>query len=235
MKSKLCAINNRSGITIIELVVAAAVMSVVSLVLFTMYSRSTNAFKITSWKQERTAQSEIFWAGMRKHLEEASNLYDMTQLHAAGSANPIIPEVARPLQVHPDPTNVSEGNILIWNSSQLDFQFIEPFAHTSTNRTFILRKNGRRLALLMDQDNQKRTITRLDDVIDITFVVESVVKNTNNEEEIVNDIVPDASGTMLSISIILAPPQGYIAEQLRVPQNHKFRLNVAPSLDASMS
>lgn len=235
MKSELCATKNKSGITLTELVIAAAVMSSLSLVLFAMYSRGTDTFKITAWKQERTAQSEIFWAGMRKHLEEASNLYDMSLPDAAGSPNPVIPEVARPIQIHPDPSSVADGNILVWNSSQLNFQFAPPFAHTSTNQTFFLRKNGRRLTLIMDQAGQRRTITRLDDVVDITFVVESVVKNLNNEEEIVNGFVADASGTMLAVSIILAPPQGYVAEQLRVPQNHKFRLNVAPINDAGLS
>lgn len=234
MKLELCATNNRSGITIMELLVTTAVMSALTMILFMMYSRGTNTFKITSWKQERTSQAEIFWAGMRKHLEEASNLYDMSLSDAAGSSNPIIPEVIRPLQVHPDPTSVGAGNILAWNSSQLDFQFTAPFAHTSTSQTYFLRKNGRRLVLLMNQGVQNRTIARLDDVVDITFVVESVVKNSNNEEEIVDGFVAGASGTMLTISIILAPPQGYIAEQLRVPQNHKFRLNVAPISDASL-
>lgn len=72
-----------------EALVAIVILSGFILTLMFMYRRSTETFKITVWKQERTAQAEIFWSFMRKHLEEATNFLDLTS--EVGKENPVIP------------------------------------------------------------------------------------------------------------------------------------------------
>lgn len=194
-----------------------------------LYKRSTETFKITLWKQERTAQAEIFWSFMRKHLEEATNYLDLAL--EAGNASPIVPEEPRPVKIHPNPSSAPDGNILAWNVSTTKFDFSPPFSHSSDHNVFSLAKKGKKLELRSSKT--QKPVATLDDIDAISFIVSSVTKNTSNEESIVTGIDPDAIGTMLEISLTLSPPEGYIAADLKIPYNHKFRINVPPHPDTA--
>jgi len=188
-----------------------------------LYSRSSDSFKITAWKQERTAQADVFWAYTRKALEEATNKLDFVP----GMLNPTLTEEPRPLKFHPDPTVAPDGNIIAWHVSKTTIDMMTS-NHTTVHSVFSLAKEKRRIILV----GGAKPIF-LDDVVRIEFVVSSVTRTPNNAEEIVAGIAPGAVGTMLEISLTLAPPAGYIAGDLRIPMNHKFRLNVAPFSDSA--
>lgn len=188
-----------------------------------LYSRSSDSFKITAWKQERTAQADLFWMHARKALEEATNKLEF----APGMLNPTLTEEPRPLKFHPDPSAAPDGNIMAWHVSKTTIDMMTS-NHVSVHNVFALAKEKRRIILV----GGAKPIF-LDDVVRIEFVVSSVKRTPNNAEEIVAGIAPGAVGTMLEISLTLAPPAGYIAGDLRIPMNHKFRLNVAPFSDSA--
>ncbi|HAE40635.1 MAG TPA: hypothetical protein DCG57_18675 [Candidatus Riflebacteria bacterium] len=214
---------SRRAFTIIEIVVSIVVMSGFVGAVMYLYSRSSDSFKITAWKQERTAQADLFWAHVRKALEEATNKLEF----APGMLNPTLNEEPRPLKFHPDPSAAPDGNIMAWHVSKTTIDMMAG-NHATVHNTFALTREKRRITLV----GLARPVF-LDDVVRIEFVVSSVTRLTNNAEETVAGVVPTAVGTMLEISLTLAPPPGYIAGDLRVPMNHKFRLNVAPFSDTA--
>ncbi len=223
MKLKL---PNKKAFTIIEILVSIVVMSIFIIGVMYLYSRSSDSFKITAWKQERTAQADIFWANARKALEEATN--DL-RFEAGAAMNPTLKEELKPIKIHPDPGGAPDGNILAWNVSKTTFDMATA-KHSSIHSVYALTKQGRRLNLV----GGDRRPGVLDDVVDIKFTVSSVMKTANNDEEIKEKIIDSAAiGTLLEIAITLAPPPNFIAGDLRVPMNHKFRLNVAPFSDSA--
>ncbi len=212
-----------------ETLVAIMIFSTFVLTMMFLYRRSTETFKITVWKQERTAQAEIFWAFLRKHLEEASNFLDLAG--QAGNANPVIPENPRPFKFHPTPASAGDGNIAAWNVSNTKFDFAPPYAHSSQHTNYFLVKNKRRIEL--SSSSSARPLAVIDDVEEIAFTVSSVIKNATNEDTIVAGIDPNAIGTMFEVALTLKPPAGYLAGEVKIPQNHKFRVNVAPHSDSA--
>ncbi|EKE22395.1 MAG: hypothetical protein ACD_6C00847G0002 [uncultured bacterium] len=117
---------------------------------------------------------------------------------------------------------------MAWNVSKTTFD-LPTSNHTSVHNIFALVKDGRRLSLV---GGGGRSVF-IDDVVRIEFKVSSVIKSLNNAEDTIDGANPAAIGTLLEISLILAPPDGFIAGDLRVPMNHKFRLNVAPFVDSA--
>ena len=184
-----------------------------------LYRRSSDTFKITAWKQERAAQADLFWAQARKALEEATDRLEFTP----GVSNPPLLRELRPIKVHPSPGSAPDGNILAWNVSKTTYDMAGS-NHTSTHNIFSMAKQKRRLVI----NGGSGRAPVLDDVVAVEFIVSSVTKNAQNVEEITAGINSAAVGTLLEIAVTLAPPEGYIAVDLKVPMSHKFRLNVAP-------
>lgn len=211
------------------MLVSILILSTFVVTLMFLYRRSTETFKITVWKQERTAQAELFWALMRKHLEEATNYLDLAS--QAGNENPVIPDDPRPFKFHPIPSAAPDGNILAWNVSRAKFDYSPPFAHTSQHVNYFLVRNKKRLELR--SSSSAKVMAAVDDVDDIAFTVSSVIKNSSNEDEITAGVDANAIGTMFELSLTLKPPAGYIASDLRIPHNHKFRINVPPHSDSA--
>jgi type II secretory pathway pseudopilin PulG len=218
-------LRNNRAFTIIEIVVSILVFSGFVLAVMFLYRRSSDSFKITAWKQERAAQADLFWAHTRKALEEAT---DRLEFAPGVINNPPLLKETRPIKIHPSPGTVTDGNILAWNVSKTTYDMAGS-NHTSTHRTFSMVKQKRRL-IINGGDGRSPV---LDDVAALEFIVSSVTKLPNNAEEITAGISPAAIGTLLEISLTLAPPEGYIAGDLKVPMSHKFRLNVAPSSDSA--
>ena len=215
----------------VEALVAIILLSGFVLTLMFMYRRSTETFKITVWKQERTAQAEIFWSFMRKHLEEATNFLDLTG--EVGKENPVIPLVLRPFKFHPTPGGAPDGNILAWNVSNTKFAFSPPYAHSSQHTNFFLVKRKKRIELVSSAS--AGPVAALDDVEDIAFTISSILKDSNREENITPGADPNAVGTMFEVSLTLRPPRGYLASDIKIPHNHKFRINVPPHSDPDPS
>ncbi|MBU1107849.1 MAG: hypothetical protein KKB51_14340 [Candidatus Riflebacteria bacterium] len=225
MKLKL---QSKKAFTIIEIVTSILVMAGFITAVMYLYSRSNSSFKITAWKQERTAQADIFWTYMRKALEEATNRLEFEFKPGPGGVpEMMLNEMPRPFKFHPDPTGAPDGNIMTWNVSKTNIDMMTS-NHTSVHNIFALVKSGHRLTLV----GGARPIF-IDDVVRIEFKISSVIKTPNNTEETKDGANPAAIGTFLEISLIMAPPDGYIAGDLRVPMNHKFRLNVAPFSDSA--
>ncbi len=219
-------INNRKiGFTIVEVVVSIMVLSLFITVVMYLYSRSSDSFRITLWKQQRTAQAELFWARMRKHLEEATS--DLT--FELGSANPDLTELPRPFKFHPSPDSLAAGNVMAWGVTRVNFSFTPPFTHTRQHSFFSLAKDGRRIIL------REGGIVRaeLDDVVQISFRVSSVMKAADNSEQIFAGSDPAADGTLVEIAVTLSPPANLMAAHQRIPQNHKFRLNIPSQSDTN--
>jgi prepilin-type N-terminal cleavage/methylation domain-containing protein len=217
-------LQNKKAFTIIEIVVSIMVFSVFIMAVMYLYSRSSDSFRITAWKQERAAQSDIFWAQARKALEEATNRLEFS----TDILNPTLTESPRPVKIHPDPSSAPNGNILAWNVSRTIYDMASS-NHTSEHSIYSIARQNRRLVI----NGGGGRAPVLDDVVAIEFIVSSVIKTANNAEEIVAGINADAIGTLLEISLTLAPPDGYIARDLKVPMSHKFRLNVAPFSDSA--
>ncbi len=217
-----------AGFTITEIIISIAVLSLLFLVIMYLYGRSSDSFKITLWKQQRTAQSEIFWTHMRKHLEEATNELNLPDPF---DANPDINVVPRPLKFNPTAATLENGIILAWRSSKINFKFEPSPNHSITENTFFLLKKGRTVELKSGSDS----ISKIEDVEVIDVKATSVLKTSENDETFVNGANPDALGTVIEISITLSPPKGYLAEDLKLPQSHKFRLTVGSAEDSSPS
>jgi hypothetical protein len=198
------------------------ILAVFVTVLMYMYSRSSDSFKITLWKQQRTAQSEMFWTFMRKHLEEATHDLQVE----AFVENPNVTISPKHLKFHPTPGNAT-GTILAWNCSKVKFE--PSLNHSVSHSTVLLNKTGPLLELVVDG----KTVAKLNDVDNIDFKITSVHTDAANEEFLNIGADPDAVGSIIEISLVLSPPDGYLAESQRIVQNHKFRLNVGAVPDSS--
>jgi len=61
----------------VEMIIAAFIFGLLMVSMIAVYRYSMDSFRITTWKQERLGQAEVFWNFMRKNLEEASNKIDI--------------------------------------------------------------------------------------------------------------------------------------------------------------
>lgn len=228
MKLRLFNERRSHGFTIVELLVAITVFAAFIMVLMFLYSRSSDSFKITLWKQQRTAESELFWSHMRKHLEEATNELSLSDPF---NLNPDIVVTPKPLKFHPDPNTVT-GNIMAWNCSKVNFQFSPTINHTVDEKIFFLERNDRTISLKSDG----KTISKVQDVDKIEIVLTSINKMPDTFEEFqAPGPNVDAVATVVEISLTLTPPEGYMAQGLRIVQNHKFRANVGAAPDSAPS
>lgn len=216
----------KNGFTLVEISISVLVLSLLLGIIIFLYQRSNAAFSITVWKQERTAQAERFWTHFRKHAEEATDELVIPDSEM-GKPHPKIEKVSnRPILINPMPNVAEKSNLLAWNVSQLKFDFSATMAHSQETSQYYLEKNKKRVALFCK--GKEKPIAEIDDVIEISFSMKSLVKADNvSYETEVDGIAPNAIGTLLEISMILAPPKTGLAKDLRIPYNHKFKLNVA--------
>ncbi|MFZ5951794.1 MAG: PulJ/GspJ family protein [Candidatus Rifleibacteriota bacterium] len=228
MRSQLHTDKGKKGFTIVELVVAILVFSGFVTVLMYLYSRSNDSFKITLWKQQRTAESEIFWSFMRKHLEEATNELDLADPFVD---NPDVVVTIRPLKFHPTPNSVSDGNIMAWNCSKIDFKFSPSPSHSVDQKNYFLKKNSR----VLDLRSSAKSIAKIQDVTEVDIKATSVMKTADFDETFITGPNPDAVGTVVEISITMQPPKGFMAQDLKIVQSHKFRANVGSVNDSNPS
>lgn len=227
----------KRGFTLIEIIIAALILAMLSILTLYLYQRSNAAFSITLWKQEQAAQAERFWVHFRKHIEGASDLIRIPDSQI-GLSNPRLEKEAKPIMVHSQPNTIGKegkGNLLVWNVSTLNFDMSESHAHSYKSEVFSLVKNKRKVYLIGEES---RPIAEIDDVVSLTLDAKPITKaNETVYEGVVFSAAPGATvvGSLLEISIIVSPPEKSIAENIRIPYNHKFKLNVAAQLSPSPS
>lgn len=227
---------NKRAFTLVEIAIAAIVLSILMGGCMFLYQRSNAAFSITLWKQERTAQAERFWTHFRKNIEEASDLLEIPD-DQMGLPHPHVQKTKEmPILVHTSAGSLKENdnaNLLAWNVSILDIDF-DNGKHSSKSEIFQLVKEGRKVSL---KGSKSKPVAELDDVVAIAFDIKTIVKaDDTSYETIVSNTVATGTakivGTLLEISLTMAPPKTSISEQNKIPQNHKFRLNVAADMSA---
>lgn len=206
------------GFTIVELLIAVTVFSVFIVSLLLLFKQSGDSFKITSWKQQKTAESQIFWTHLKQNIEEATNKLSVLP----GIVEPEVKSEVRDMNVNSNASTITSGDILDWNVSHISFDFVSS-NHSFSNKIFTLKKDTNALYL---EDGVKR-IAKITDVDSVTINITSVVIDATTKEQIlVEGENAGAFGSIIAISIIQKPPSGYMAKDLKLVQNHKFRINV---------
>ena len=217
----------KKGFTLVEIIIAGAIASLLIGGVMFLYQRSSATFSITLWKQERAKQAEIFWTHFRKYIEEATDLLDIPDTEQGKLFPKIEIKEKKPILVHITPNEI-EGreNILCWNVSDLNIDS-ETRTHSSKSDIYYLIKDKRKVILVCEK--QKKSIAELDDVEEINFVLKPITVNGRSYSDV--SLGPstgsEVTGTLLEISLTLSPPEKYIGNENRIPQNHKFKLNVA--------
>jgi hypothetical protein len=218
--------NNRFGLTLVEILVVCIVLGVFFTGLYALYRSNVNTFSATVWKQEKARQLELFWAQLRKALEEASNRIDLSG--EVGLINPSLSNhVEAPLMYKALPNDVDYGELLSWNSTTVNLDFSPPYAHSTSSLSYDLYKTGTRLELIERTNKQiSRILTALTDVSSVEFKVGSIVIE-NGEEEISYTGGLGAVGSYLEVFITLSPPvSAFRGDSAKISQSQKFRLNV---------
>lgn len=218
----------RKGFTVIEIVVATLVLSILFGGIMMLFKRSNAAFSITLWKQERTMQAERFWTNFRTYIEEASDLFEIPDTEIAKPHPRLKKTASMPLLLKQNPNEPEEKHkILAWNVSNLNFDFSLTGAssNSSNSSVYYLYKEGKKIYLT---DKNDKIISQLDDVKKISFVTKPITyMDGERSYTTLDSTTGEVVGTLLEIAITLTPPANYIGEGNEIPQNHKFKLNVA--------
>ena len=217
----------KKGFTVIEMIIATFVVSLLIGGIMFLYQRSSATFSITLWKQERARQAETFWTHFRKYIEEATDLLVIPDSEQGLLHPQIIIQEKKPLLVHPTPADVEEKeNILGWNISNLKLDFDSKY-YTCDSDAYYLIKDKRKVILACK--SKDKPIAVLEDVEDINFVLKpiSVSGRSYSDISIGTSSGDNVTGTFLEISLTISPPDKYIGSENKIPQNHKFKLNVS--------
>ena len=227
----------KKGFTVVEIMISTLVLSILIGGIMFLFQRSNSAFSITLWKQERTKQAELFWTHLRKHIEEASDLFEIPDDQLGKPHPEVKKKESKPILVHSSPNTESKGKILGWNVSHLEFDFESGINHKSQSVYYFLEKDGRKISLT--SSGSSKPIAVIDDIQEINFVAKPLVKledrsytSLSNSDAVSPD---DMVGTLLEISLIMTPPEHYVGDGNRIPHNHKFKLNVAFSKTTSIN
>jgi len=209
-----------SGFTLVELIISILIFSSFLGVLMLLFGKSSDSFKITSWKQQKTAQAQIFWTVLKKNIEEATDILTVQ----TGVDNPQIATSPRPLLVNTNASTCIIGNILAWGNTNVSFDYTSGnFYHGTSTNFFLLKKNKNRLYL--EQGGKK--LTEVTDVDTVKIKITSVIIDSSTKEEHLQEgEVNSAVAAIIGISITLRPPKGYMSQSLKLVQNHKFRINI---------
>ncbi|MFZ2955491.1 MAG: hypothetical protein WA705_01145 [Candidatus Ozemobacteraceae bacterium] len=224
MKSDFPVIKTRaSGFTLVEMAVGAFVLGLLVLVSTMLFRQSVTSFRMTSWKQERLQEVQLFWNYLRKNLEEASDAIDI-----GGDVN-ISP---RPL-LHrsvPSTAGALDGPVLRWMRSRMGASGIPEYRVECQ----VLLKS-RSISLQISPSPgftppaeeliplPKRLLT------DVTgFVIQTTaIRLDPVRGEYLGSGGAPIVGSLVEISIRFSPsPDSGLPNQLEITQNHKFKLTV---------
>ncbi len=203
-----------SGFTLVEVLVAAFVLGVLGTGMVMLYRHFMQSYRITTWRQERTRQAEMFWNRLRKPLEEASDKLDRQDLATPG--NWTITRTSRPLLFNPSPS--ADGTFMAW---QID-HFDAATGVVTGPDTWSLTKIGREIRL---NGPGVANLLGLEDVETISIRASQVTQRDDTFEEEL-DGPGRIVGSILEISILLKPPPSINNPDIRLVQNTKFKLVV---------
>jgi hypothetical protein len=202
-----------AGFTIVELLVSILVFAIFITGVIYVYRHSSDSYRASSWKQERTLEVEMFWNALRKPLEEATNKLD----RVGAPPNWMVQTTPRPLKLKTSATG--NAPILAWEVDHLDNMGM------NTNLKYQVDLSNREL-VLSGGDLGKPAIVR--DVAQVEVRSTQIRQKPLTFEEYL-----DMSGTgdpvvgsVVEISFVLEPPPGFPIPGIRLNQSHKFKLQV---------
>jgi prepilin-type N-terminal cleavage/methylation domain-containing protein len=212
-----------AGFTLVEVLVTVFVLAILATGAMILYRQSIGSYRLTTWKQERTRQAELFWNRLRKPLEEATDKLERQDLATPG--NWTITRTSRPLLFNPSPT--ADGTFMAWQIDHFD-----PASGLVTGPdTWLLARAGREIRLT---GPGVASLLVLEDVATITIRSSQVTqRDATFEEEL--DGPGRIVGSILEISILLKPPPSIGNPEITIVQNAKFKLVVESKPTANPS
>lgn len=221
------------GFTMIELLIALAVFSLFSLTLYFLYRETMVSFNASNWKQDKAAQSELFWQLLRGHLEEASNKNIIEE--AGTDLNVDIHQ--RPLRYRSLPPGTPagdlKGTIMTWtrnrnnNTGLIEYQLFCQLSLENRVLTYEVAPVTGTTAAPAGEVMKKKVLS------DVEFVTINCipVKQTADAGEFLDpgSAVTSGStvtGTIVEISLVCAPPKNLGLPNVKVTQNNKFKIGV---------
>ena len=207
---------HKGAFTVVEVLITIMILALLTTGLITLYRNSMQSYRVTSWKQERTRQAELFWNQLRKAIEEASDKLERQDL---GAGRWTIAKTSRPLLFKAPP---GDGKILAW---QVDHYDPATGLVAPPLNWFLVLDNHR---LLMPNQNMSVQPV-LEDVHTVTIRATQIMQDNATFEEVLDVAgtgVGTTVGSVLEISILLTPPPQIQSPDTRLVQNAKFKLVV---------
>lgn len=211
------------GFTMVEMAIGAIIFGLLMVSLLAVYRYSIESYRITTWKQERLQQAELFWNFMRKNLEEASDKIDI-----AGDLT-VDP---RPLLYRSVIGTGANGPILRWMRSRMGPSGIPDYRIESQ----VLFRDGK---VLVQSAPTPGNVAPPDELVPTPKEMLSDVRvfsitTTPIRLDPVRGQYLDSGGgahpivgSLAEISIRFGPPpDSGMPTALEVTQNHKFKLAV---------
>ncbi|HNV70852.1 MAG TPA: hypothetical protein PKO06_14215 [Candidatus Ozemobacteraceae bacterium] len=227
----------RHAFTVIEMIVVALVLSVFVITLMYLYQWITYSYRSTSWKQERTRETEEFWNLLRKNLEEASNI------HEEDSVTLDLSIASCPLHFRTLPSIPADGSLdgdlMAWVRARMN-----PATRTSEYKLACRLWVQKRQVFLsikslsMGPVPTSETIPARAFLNDVSgFIVQAT---PIRQDPSLGDYADTGGtgvgliiGTQIEVSILFEPAANTGLGTLRLAQNHKFRVPVEHVVESS--
>lgn len=212
------------GFTLIELSIAAFIFGLLMAGIMLVYRYSMDSYRITTWKQERLHEAELFWNFLRKNLEEASDKIDI-------GADLTVDR--RPLLYRPLTVPGSNGPVLRWMRSRIGSSGVPEYRIESqvvyANAKVFVQALPTPSNVAPPEELTPKPKDMLSDVRSFSVSVIPIKQDPVRGEYL------DSSGSgphlvvgsLVEISIRFAPPPNSgMPSTIEVTQNHKFKLAV---------
>ncbi|NLI77168.1 MAG: prepilin-type N-terminal cleavage/methylation domain-containing protein [Candidatus Riflebacteria bacterium] len=214
-----------AGFTLVEVLVTIIVLALFTLGVTNLYRQSMQSYRITTWKQERTRQAEMFWNRLRKPLEEAS---DQLARRDLGAGRWTIDKTSRPLQFNPSP---GDGKFMAW---QID-HFDSATGLVEGPTTWSLSRAGREIRMSGPGLTDHLVLEDVDTVSIKATQIRQRDGTFEEELDLTGAGTDPVIGAVLEVSFILTPPEYVQNSSIRVVQNAKFKLVVEAESTTSPS
>ncbi len=206
----------RAGFTLVEVLVTIIVLSLFTYGLVNLYRQSMQSYRITTWKQERTRQAELFWNRLRKPLEEAS---DQLARRDLGAGRWTIDKTSRPLKFNPSP---GDGKFMAWQVDHFD----ATTGLVEGPTTWSLSRTGREIRMTGPGLSDHLVLEDVDTVSIKATQIRQRDGTFEEELDLTGAGTDPVVGSVLEISFVLTPPESVQSSAIRVVQNAKFKLVV---------
>jgi|GEM_PF-1024234 len=228
-------IGRRSAMTLVEILIAALLLSGFLGTIIYIQRFAMNSYRVTSWKQEKTRQIESFWNQLRKPIEEASDA--LSRNPPAGSDWEVV-RTPRPLRYRSRSAG-NDGVVMVWRADHLTSS-----GDLEYSREYKLELKSRRLELAGVQfgTDQKRMLVEGVDEIRVRSTSIRQSQNPAVPDEKFEEYL-DASGagltdpivgSIVEIAIIVSPDRGSGIPDQKIVQNAKFKIPVESREDSSL-